>query len=64
MRLAILCTLLLTTSTATAQTPIPRVGDYCKQHSSDSGKEAIPREGKDCPGNWYKSGEYCVKHDS
>jgi hypothetical protein len=38
-------------------------GNYCKQYSSDSDKQAIPRDkGSDCPGGWYKSGQYCVKY--
>ena len=38
-------------------------GNYCKQYSSESDKEAIPRDkGSDCPGGWYKSGGYCVKY--
>lgn len=54
-----LALLLATAVSAIAQTPIPRVGDscpsgtyrsgdYCKQYSSNSHKEAIPREGENC----------------
>jgi len=70
-----LALLLAAAVSATAQTPIPRVGDscpsgkyksedYCKQYSSETDKQAIPRQtGGECPGGWYKSGHYCVKYD-
>lgn len=71
-RLIFFVTLLVHITTATAQGPIPRVGescptgtyksgDYCKRLSS-SDREALPREsGKDCPTGWRKSDGYCVK---
>ena len=69
----LLCSFLLIAVSATAQTPIPRVGDscptgtyksgdYCKRIAS-SDKEAIPRKnGGKCPTGWYKPDGYCVKY--
>jgi hypothetical protein len=71
-RLILCMALFIAATTASAQNPIPRVGnscptgtyksgDYCKRHSS-SDREALPREdGSKCPTGFYKSGQYCVK---
>lgn len=38
-------------------------GNYCKEYSSESGREAIPRErGIAAQGGWYRSGRYCVRN--
>jgi hypothetical protein len=65
-------TLLLVTTTALAQIPIPRQGDscpsgtyksgdYCKPFKSttDRGDTIINKSGDRCPTGFYKSGNYC-----
>ena len=65
-------TLLLNTTVASAQTPIPRIGDfcptgtysssdYCKPISGSSGssQHIIQKSGDNCPTGFYSSGAYC-----
>ena len=72
----ILLTLLLAI-TATAQTPIPRVGDscptgtyksgdYCKPFPSSSGSDqkVITKSGSKCPTGFYAAGAYCKQYSS
>ena len=64
--------LLIATTVASAQTPIPRVGDscptgtyssgdYCRpiEASSGSSQTIIQKSGDDCPTGYYSSGAYC-----
>jgi len=68
----ILCSIFLIAVSATAQTPIPRVGDscptgtyrsgdYCKPIKSSSGdsQTIITKNGSKCPTGFYSSGSYC-----
>jgi hypothetical protein len=66
----ILCTLVITTSTVFAQTPIPiqgsscptgtyKSGDYCIPFKLTSEKSIIEKSGDHCPTGYYKSGDYC-----
>ena len=70
--------ILLIATTASAQTPIPRVGDscptgtyrsgdYCKPFASaaDKGETFIQKVGDDCPTGFYTSGgSYCKRISS
>jgi hypothetical protein len=66
---------LVATTTATAQNPIPRVGnycptgtyksgDYCKPFKSNSDQVIIEKSGNKCPTGFYKSGNYCKRMSS
>jgi hypothetical protein len=66
---------LVVTTTALAQNPIPRQGsscptgtyksgDYCKPIKSNSGQVIIKRSGRKCPTGFYKSGNYCKRMSS
>jgi hypothetical protein len=66
---------LVATTTATAQAPIPRVGDscptgtyksgdYCKPFKSSEDKVIIQKSGKKCPAGFYSSGNYCKRMSS
>jgi hypothetical protein len=61
--------LLLVTTTALAQNPIPRQGDscptgtyksgdYCKRFKSSKEQVIIEKSGSKCPTGFYKSGNY------
>jgi hypothetical protein len=67
--------LLLATTTATAQNPIPRQGnscptgtyksgDYCKPFKSAGDQVIIQKSGSDCPTGYYSSGNYCKRISS
>ena len=67
--------LLFFIATATAQTPVPRVGDscstgtyksgdYCKPFKSTGDQVIIQKSGSDCPTGFYKSGKYCTPFKS
>ena len=67
--------LLMATTTAAAQNPIPRVGsscptgtyksgDYCNPFKSSEDQVIIQKSGKDCPTGFYKSGNYCKEYSS
>jgi hypothetical protein len=67
--------LLMATVTATAQTPIPRVGDsclsgtyksgdYCKPFKSSEDQTIIEKSGSKCPTGFYSSGNYCKQYPS
>jgi len=71
------CIALLLATTATAQNPVPRVGDkcpngtyrsgdYCKPYPSKEKKDQsiITKSGKDCPNGFYSSGNYCKQYPS
>jgi len=73
----LLCSILLLALSATAQTPIPRVGDscptgtyrsgdYCKPIKSSSGdsQTIITKSGSKCPTGFYSSGSYCKRISS
>jgi hypothetical protein len=66
---------LVATTTASAQTPITRVGnscptgtyksgDYCKPFKSNSDQVIIEKSGSKCPTGFYKSGNYCKRMSS
>jgi hypothetical protein len=66
---------LVATTTALAQNPIPRQGnscptgtyksgDYCKPYKSKSDQVIIERSGSKCPTEFYKSGNYCKRMSS
>ena len=66
---------LVATTTATAQTPIPRVGDscpigtyksgdYCKPFKSSEDEIIIQKSGSKCPTGFYSSGDYCKRISS
>jgi hypothetical protein len=66
---------LVATTTATAQNPIPRQGnscptgtyksgDYCKPFKSNSDQVIIEKSGSKCPTGFYKSGNYCKRVSS
>jgi hypothetical protein len=72
-----LALLLATAVSATAQTPIPRVGDscpagtyksghYCKpfKSSSTDGQIIIEKSDSKCPTGSYSSGDYCKEYPS
>jgi hypothetical protein len=56
--------LFIATTAATAQNPIPRVGDYCKPFKSAEDQVIIEKSGKDCPVGFYKAGDYCKRLSS
>jgi hypothetical protein len=67
--------ILVATTTALAQNPIPRVGDkcptgtyksgdYCKPYKSNSDQVIIEKSGSKCPTGFYKSGNYCKRMSS
>jgi hypothetical protein len=72
------CLILLIATTATAQTPIPRVGDscptgtyrsggYCKPIKSSTGdtQHIIVKSGNKCPtGHYSSAGSYCKRVSS
>ena len=71
----LLCFILLSTVTATAQNPIPRQGnscptgtyksgDYCKSIKSSEDKVIIQKSGSKCATGFYKSGNYCKRISS
>jgi hypothetical protein len=75
MRTCLLCTLLISTSTTLAQTPIPRAGDscptgtyksgdYCKPFKSAKDQNIITKSGSNCPTGYYKTGNYCKQYSS
>jgi hypothetical protein len=75
LRLLINTTLLIATTTATAQNPIPRQGnscptgtyksgDYCKPVISSEEEVIIQKSGNDCPTGFYVSGSYCKRISS
>ena len=64
--------LFIAATTATAQNPIPRVGDscptgtyksgdYCKPFKSSEDQVIIQKSGMDCPTGFYKAGNYCKR---
>jgi hypothetical protein len=66
------CLIVLVATTATAQNPIPRVGnscptgtyksgDYCKPFKSNSDQVVIEKSGSKCTTGFYKSGNYCKR---
>ena len=70
----LLIPLVIATCTATAQTPIPRIGDscptgsyksgdYCKpiKPSSEESQTIITKNGSKCPTGFYSSGDYCKR---
>ncbi len=70
----LICLTLLITVSASAQTPIPRVGDscptgtyssgdYCKPIKSSTGESPtiITKSGSKCPTGFYSSGSYCKR---
>ena len=70
LRIILCITLLIAATTASAQTPIPRVGDscptgtyksgdYCKPFKSSEDQVIIQKSGSDCPTGFYKAGNYC-----
>jgi hypothetical protein len=74
-RLILCIALLLATTTALAQNPIPRQGnscptgtyksgDYCKPSKSSEDQVIIQMCGNDCPTGFYKSGNYCKRMSS
>jgi hypothetical protein len=74
-RLILCIALLIAATAATAQTPIPRVGDscptdtyksgdYCKPFKSSEDKVIIEKSGSDCPTGFYKAGNYCKRMSS
>ena len=73
----LLCFILLISTGAHAQTPIPRVGDscptgtyksgdYCKPIESSTGESQtiITKSGSECPTGFYSSGSYCERMSS
>ncbi len=71
----LLCFILLSAFTATAQNPIPRVGDkcptgtyrsgdYCKPFKSSKDTVIIEKNGSKCPTGFYTSGSYCKRISS
>jgi hypothetical protein len=68
--------LLLVATAATAQNPIPRVGDtcptstyksgdYCKTFKSSEDQVVIQKSGSDCPVGFFRSGkDYCKRLSS
>jgi hypothetical protein len=67
--------LLATPHGATAQNPIPCVGekcptgtyksgDYCKPFKSSEGEVIIQKSGKKCPTGFYARGSYCKRISS
>ena len=71
----LLCFILLSAISATAQTPIPRQGDscptgtyksgdYCKPLKSSEDTVIIQKSGSKCPTGFYKSGNYCKRISS
>jgi len=72
----LLCFILLSAVSATAQTPIPRQGnscptgtyksgDYCKPFKSAEDQVIIEKSGSKCPTGFYKSGgSYCKRMSS
>jgi hypothetical protein len=71
----LLCFILLSAVSATAQNPIHRVGDkcpagtyksgdYCKPFKSSEDEVIIQRSGSKCPTGFYKSGSYCKRISS
>jgi hypothetical protein len=75
-RLFFYVSLLITSTTVTAQNPIPRVGDkcptgtyksgdYCKPIKSNSDQVIIQKSGSKCPTGFYTSGgDYCKRISS
>jgi hypothetical protein len=74
-RLLFCVTLILITTTASAQNPTPRQGnscptgtyrsgDYCKPYKSNSDQVIIEKSGSKCPTAFYKSGNYCKRMSS
>jgi hypothetical protein len=71
-RLILCIALLLATTTALAQNPIPRQGnscptgtyksgDYCKPFKSSEDQVIIQKSSSDCPRGFYASGSYCKR---
>jgi len=75
MRTILPLMLCILSTIATAQTPIPRIGDdcptgtyragdYCQPLSSSDDNKAIVKQGKDCPTGFYSAGDYCKRMSS